>query len=75
LPSLRGMAKAKTAQIGVWTAADIEASRESIGRAGSATVVVKTFVPERVRTGQVLKGTVEEQVQNLIINLKQARVV
>jgi electron transfer flavoprotein beta subunit len=75
LPSLRGMSKAKTAQIGVWTAADIEANKESIGRAGSATVVVKTFVPERVRTGQVLKGTVEEQVQSLINNLKRARVV
>jgi electron transfer flavoprotein beta subunit len=75
LPSLRGMSKAKTAQINVWTASDIEAGKDSIGSAGSATVVVKTFVPERVRTGQVLQGTVEERVHSLISNLKQARVV
>ena len=75
LPSLRGMARSKSAQIAVWTAADIEADKESVGRAGSATVVVKTFVPERVRTGQVLSGTVEEQVEALIGKLKETKVI
>ena len=75
LPSIRGVFKAKSAKIPVWTAADIQADKESTGRAGSATVVVKTFIPERVRTGQVLPGTVEEQVDALIAKLKDTKVV
>jgi len=38
-------------------------------------VVVKTFNPERVRTGQVLKGTVEEQVESLVIKLREGKVI
>lgn len=75
LPSFRGLVKARTAQIPVWTAADIQADKASIGRAGSATVVVKTFVPERVRRGQVLSGTAEEQVTALVVKLKETRVI
>jgi electron transfer flavoprotein beta subunit len=75
LPSLRGMAKSKSIQIPTWTAADIMADKDSVGRAGSATVVVKTFVPERVRRGQVLTGTVEEQVSALFENLRGARII
>jgi electron transfer flavoprotein beta subunit len=75
LPSIRQLFKAKSAKITIWTAADIGAERESIGRAGSATIVVKTFVPERARTGEILKGTADEQVQNLIDSLRKARVI
>jgi electron transfer flavoprotein beta subunit len=75
LPSLRGMAKSKSAQIPTWTANDIAAQKNSVGRVGSATVVVKTFVPERVRRGQVLKGTVEEQVAALVGNLREAKII
>jgi electron transfer flavoprotein beta subunit len=75
LPSLRGMTKSKTAQIPTWTAADIAAEKDMVGRAGSATVVVKTFVPERVSKGQVLQGTLDEQVAHLIAHLKETRVI
>ena len=75
LPSLRGLMKSKSAQVPVWTAADISADGQSVGRNGSATVVVKTFNPERVRTGQVLKGTVEEQVESLINKLREGKVI
>ena len=75
LPSIRALFKAKSARITLWTAADIGAARESVGRAGSATVVVRTFVPERARTGEILKGTDEERTQSLIANLKRARVI
>ncbi len=75
LPSLRGMVKSKSAQIPTWTAADINADLQSVGRSGSATVVVKTFVPERVRHGQVLQGTVEEQIAALLSKLKETRVI
>ena len=75
LPSLRGLAKSKSAQVPTWTAADISADGQSVGRNGSATVVVKTFIPERVRTGQVLKGTSEEQVEALISKLREGKVI
>ncbi len=75
LPSFRGLVKARSAQIPTWTAADIQADKASTGRAGSATVVVKTFVPQRVRTGQVISGTAEEQVAALVIKLKEGRVI
>jgi len=75
LPSLRGMAKSKSAQIPVWTAQDIAAEKKSVGRAGSATVVVKTFVPERVRRGQMLQGTAEDQIEALVGKLKETRVI
>ena len=75
LPSFRGLVKARSAQIPTWTAEDIKADKASTGRAGSATVVVKTFVPQRVRTGQVISGTAEEQVAALVVKLKEARVI
>ena len=75
LPSFRGLVKARSAQIPTWTAEDIKADKASTGRAGSATVVVKTFVPQRVRTGQVISGTAEEQVATLVVKLKEARVI
>ncbi len=73
--SLRGMTKSKTAQIPTWTAADIEAEKENIGLTGSATVVVKTFIPERTRKGQMLQGALEEQVSSLFNKLKETRVI
>ncbi len=75
LPSFRGLVKARSAQIPTWTAADIQADKASTGRAGSATVVVKTFVPQRVRTGQVISGSAEEQVDALVIKLKETKVI
>jgi electron transfer flavoprotein beta subunit len=75
LPSIRQLFKSKSAKITVWTAADIGAAKDLTGRAGSATVVVKTFVPERARTGEMLNGTEAEQVDRLIEGLKKSRVI
>jgi electron transfer flavoprotein beta subunit len=73
--SLRGMMKAKTARIPIWKAADIQAEKDLVGRAGSATVVVKTFVPEKVRRSQMIQGKAEEQVETLVGKLKETRVI
>lgn len=75
LPSLRGMAKAKSAQIPVWTAKDIDADKESIGQAGSATWVVKVFYPQRIQHAEMLKGEPSVQVKALIEKLKEAKLV
>jgi electron transfer flavoprotein beta subunit len=66
LPSLRGSMKAKTAQIPVWSADDIGTEEDKAGIAGSPTRVVKVFFPKRERKSEMLQGSTEEQVNNLI---------
>ncbi len=70
VPSLKGKMKAKKAEIKVLSAADIEADPASIGLAGSPTKVVKVFPPEPRGERAMLSGTVDEQVEQLVANLK-----
>lgn len=71
LPSLRGSMKAKTAQIPVWTAEDIGAEGDKAGIAGSPTRVVKVFFPQRTHKSEMLQGSLDEQVDNLIERLER----
>jgi electron transfer flavoprotein beta subunit len=73
--SLRGMMKAKTAKIPIWKAGDIQADKSLIGRAGSATVIIKTSTPKTVQRGQLIEGTVEQQVEFLINKLREGKVI
>jgi len=70
LPSLRGSMKAKTAQIPVWSAEDIGIDGDKAGIAGSPTRVVKVFFPKRERKSEMLNGSVEEQVEQLVQKLE-----
>jgi electron transfer flavoprotein beta subunit len=70
LPSLRGSMKAKTAQIPVWTAADIGVEGDKVGIAGSPTRVVKVFFPQRTHKAEMLQGNQEEQVEQLLERLQ-----
>jgi len=70
LPSLRGSMKAKTAQIPVWTAADIGVAGDRAGIAGSPTRVVKVFFPQRTRNSEMLQGSLEEQAKQLVERLE-----
>jgi len=69
LPSLRGSMKARTAAIPVWTAADIGAETDKAGIAGSPTRVVRVFFPRRTRASEMLQGSVEQQVEQLVEKL------
>lgn len=71
LPSLRGSMKAKTAQIPVWSAEDIGVEGDKAGIAGSPTRVVKVFFPQRTHKSEMLQGSTEEQVDNLIERLER----
>jgi len=75
LPSLRGLSKAKSAQIPTWTAQDIGANKESIGQAGSATWVVKVFYPQRIHHAEMLKGDPEAQVNALVGKLREGKLI
>ena len=70
VPSLRGTMKSKTAEIPVWTAADIGVEEEKAGIAGSPTRVVKVFFPKRERRSEMLQGSLEEQSDQLLERLE-----
>jgi electron transfer flavoprotein beta subunit len=70
VPSLKGKMKAKKAEITVLSAADIGAEEECIGLAGSPTQVVNVFAPEPRGDRMVFQGTAEEQVEQLVEQLK-----
>lgn len=75
LPSLRGLAKARSVQIPVWTAQYLGVDKSMVGLTGSATRVVKIFFPQRVNRAEMLAGNTESQIEALINKLKEARLI
>ena len=70
VPSLKGKMKAKKAQIKMLSAADIGAEDHCIGLAGSPTQVVNVFSPEPRGDRRVFSGTAEEQVGQLVEEIR-----
>jgi len=70
IPSLRGMMRAKKAEIGRWSAKDIQADSKYIGLTGSPTQVIKIFTPSQRQGGQILQGETAEVVSKLVEELK-----
>jgi len=60
LPSLKGMMRAKTAKITVWTQKELGLDPQGIGLCGSPTQVVKIFTPAQRKGGQILTGEPQE---------------
>jgi len=75
LPSLRGLAKAKSTAILVWTAQELGVDKKMVGLSGSATRVVKIFFPQRVHRGELLQGEPESQVESLVGKLRDAGLI
>jgi len=75
LPSLRGLAKAKSTVIPTWTAQGLDIDKNRVGLAGSATQVIKIFFPQRVRHGEILGGSLESQVESLITKLRETKII
>ncbi|MCR4443064.1 MAG: electron transfer flavoprotein subunit beta/FixA family protein [Peptococcaceae bacterium] len=65
LPSIKGLRRAKEAEIRVWTAEDIGADPDKTGLRGSPTQVVRTFVPVHEVKSEMIGGTAEEQAKKL----------
>jgi electron transfer flavoprotein alpha/beta subunit len=70
VPSLKGTMKAKKAAIKILNASDINADPASIGLPGSPTQVVKVFPPEPRGERSLLTGTIDEQVEQLVVKLR-----
>ena len=65
LPSLKGMMRAKKAEVTVWTADDIGADKELCGLKGSPTQVITTFVPVHDIKSEMIGGEPDEQAKRL----------
>ncbi len=72
---LKGVMKARKAEIPTWTAEDIQADTARCGLDGSPTNVVRIFTPERGREGERLEGECSEVVHTLIQRLREAKVL
>lgn len=75
LPSLKGKMRAKKVEIPVWSIRDVEADEEKTGLKGSPTWVMKIFTPEFRGGGEILTGSVEEQVERLVQKLRETKIV
>ena len=75
LPSLRGIARSKSATIPVWTAEELGVDKDMVGLSGSCTRVIKVFFPQRTCQGEILEGELESQVESLIGKLKDAGLI
>lgn len=73
--SLRGVLKAKKAEITFWNPEDIEADLEKIGLIGSPTEVIRTFTPPPRGDSEKLSGTPEEIAEVLFDRLRQQHIV
>jgi len=75
IPSLKGLLKAKKAEITVWSAHDVAAEEHLIGHDGSPTWVVDIWKPVISKEGRVVKGDAEETAEELFRQLKTMGVV
>ncbi len=72
---LRGVMKARKAEIPVVTAGDIEADITRCGLNGSPTNVVRVFSPQRHGQGEKLEGEPDEVARQLFEKLHTAQIV
>jgi electron transfer flavoprotein beta subunit len=75
IPSLRGLMAAKKAKIPVWNAQDLGVDPVTVGSAGSPTRVAKVFFPQRPNKSEMLQGSPESQVEQIVERLRQARAI
>jgi len=74
-PSMAGIMKAHNIEIVHLDSAALNADPSKIGLNGSSTEVWKIFVPKRKGDRVILRGTIEEVVQNLCQNLRDDKVL
>lgn len=71
LPSLRGKKNARSVELKVWNATDLQLDEKQIGLNGSPTQVVKIFSPDLQKSGEKYEVTPEESVEILYRRLKE----
>ena len=75
MPSIRGTIASKKAEIRTMGMSDIEADENSLGLRGSPTQVRNIFAPESKAERKMLEGTPEEQISNLLEELRKIKCI
>jgi electron transfer flavoprotein beta subunit len=75
LPSLRGIARAKSAAVIIWDAQELGTDKDMVGLSGSCTRVIKVFFPRRISQSEILAGDLKSQVESLIGKLKDNKLI
>jgi len=75
LPSLRGIARSKSAPIPILTAQELGIEESLVGLSGSATRVIKVFFPQRISNSEIFQGELESQIECLIGKLKESDLI
>lgn len=75
LASLKGVMKAKKAEIPTWGVADIGADPERAGRAGSGTICSRAWKPEGRKKGEVIVGSPDEAAAALVNRLRDSKII
>jgi electron transfer flavoprotein beta subunit len=65
-PNIIGIRNMRNSKIETWNADDIDIECKYAGLKGSPTKVVKTFIPESKLAAEIIKGTVDYQVEKMI---------
>jgi len=74
-PSLKGMMRAKKAEIKTLSAQEIEADPAFCGLKGSPTRVVKIFAPPAKGGGEMLSGAADEMVAAVVGKLRERKII
>ncbi len=75
LPSLRGLMQSKKASITVWNARELGVDVAMVGSKGSPGRLVKVSRPQRSTRQELLQGSLESQVEQLIGKLREAKIL
>jgi len=75
LPSLKGMMRAKKAEVKIMKAADLDADPKNLGLNGSPTQVVKIFTPPPKGGGAILQGEPNEVADKLLSKLRERKLI
>jgi len=75
LTSLKGIMKAKKAEIPIWGMDDIEATEGRVGETGSKAKVIDTWIPQRSKDVEMLEGSAQEIGKAIVDKLKTAKII
>ena len=75
LPSLRGMMKAKRAEVPQFEHKELGLDPKDIGLNGSPTKVIKIFTPQREHQGRMLEGEADEVSKELVKELRSSGLI